>query len=305
MNDRQLDMVLGYLNEGAEIDEYDYMLESLNEMMEYSINESAMITSLLERDIEDHLKNMPLKSSNAFEKVQEIIKRFINWVKSLITKLKIKIRQLSVSIISKQIKKQIEKQKAIIKDMDPDTTITLGAAEFALLSSAAEVISLSEKEIQEEICYSDNEFSSAMNDVSFKNIKDRLTLIGVNLFSKLPYPIFALNINLANKFSKDLKKIPKEARSITVEEYVDLLNALPALCDNVSNVLEKCLKSYNELIKFANDSYKDADKATNEAMKFGTRLTNLTTALSTAALRVELVALKLCKKSLKNAKSNK
>ena len=146
MNDRQLDMVLGYLNEGTSIDNVDYMIESINEMVEQSIYESTMITSLLENEN----NNNKDKSDNKISlgtKIKEAIKRFINWVKTLITKLRLKMNQIGVKVMGKTIKRDIEKQKEIAKNLDQNATFKINMMEYALLDTATEIIDIDAEDI--------------------------------------------------------------------------------------------------------------------------------------------------------------
>lgn len=89
MNNAQLDMVLGYLNEGTEIDTIDFILESLNEeinsmMLEdvEVVNEGATIDK-----IKDLIANLIEKFKNFLKFIKEKVLVFIGTIKKAILKI--------------------------------------------------------------------------------------------------------------------------------------------------------------------------------------------------------------------------
>lgn len=88
MNDKQLDMVLGYLNEGTEIDEISWLMESINE----TINQFEFVN---EGKIGDKIKS-------AIDKIIEFIKKCIDRIIQFIKSIKdLAISKLKQARISK------------------------------------------------------------------------------------------------------------------------------------------------------------------------------------------------------------
>jgi hypothetical protein len=72
MNDKQLDMILGYLNEGTEINEADWLVESIKE----EINRFSFVNEKIEMLNEGALSTIK-------EKIGELIKKIIQMLKNL------------------------------------------------------------------------------------------------------------------------------------------------------------------------------------------------------------------------------
>jgi len=104
MNNKQLDMVLDYLNEGTEIDYDAFLLESLIESFDKNINdfdyfvESSEIIS--EGAFLDKAKGILSKIwefvKGAFEKVASIVKSFVSRIKTFIIKKKAEMQKKKV-----------------------------------------------------------------------------------------------------------------------------------------------------------------------------------------------------------------
>ena len=212
MNDRQLDMVLGYLNEGTSIDNTDYMIESINEMVEQSIYESTMITSLLED-----------KSDNKISlgtKIKEAIKRFINWVKTLITKLKMKMSQIGVKVMGKTIKKDIEKQKEIAKTLDKDAKVPFGKGEWLFLAYNELTVDINVEDVF-------GKDGKMLDNDDAKTLKD--------IFFETKYPTIALLLDakltslITKKFKPNEDKYYRD--TVSISEYIKILDRLPANVD--------------------------------------------------------------------------
>ena len=312
MNDRQLDMVLGYLNEGTSIDNTDYMIESINEMVEQSIYESTMIASLLENEN----NNNKDKSDNKISlgtKIKEAIKRFINWVKTLIAKLRLKMNQIGVKVMGKTIKRDIEKQKEIAKNLDQNATFKINMLEYELLDTGTEFIDID----VEDITFMGNidsvnvdslslNVDSAVEQASKNNIYKSFTTL-----MKFPTILLYISTPLANFISpnalkrKGISKEKLEAydkeRTISVRDYINFLNDIPALVDNAAKILDLCQKSYNESINEANKLYKEDPEKANNELKICTKIANFVTTLAGASIKAIMIATKLTKKPLKKA----
>lgn len=282
MNSRQLDMLLGYLNEGTEIDETEFMMESLNEMVQNCIYESNMITSLLEEDnVEEKSEK---KEIGLGTKIKEAIKKFINWVKSLITKLKIKIAQLNVKSLTKSLDKAITKQKEIAKNLDLNANVKLNPTESAIMFGFGQMLTLDVTKLSKEI---------ADNNYTINN--------SIKRFYKAPAPIVYMTSKLTNYFI--VKAYPENSLGDTVSlsEYLNILDELPPLAKNASKILDDNLKAYNDLLSIDKELYKEDPVEANKQIKIAIKVANIITLIATGSLKLLVAALKLAKKPLKNA----
>ena len=91
MNNKQLDMVLGYLNEGAEIDELEWLYESIQEEINNIlfedfeiVNEESENTGLLSK-LKESIKKVLEKLTNF---VKNIVTKVLNFFKSIVLKFK-------------------------------------------------------------------------------------------------------------------------------------------------------------------------------------------------------------------------
>lgn len=124
MNNKQLDMVLGYLNEGTEINEIEFMMESINETINQFefVNEDVEI--LNEGKIGDMIKTI-------ISKIVEFIKKFVsaigNFISAIINKITgastkkeiedtcTKMKNTPVEELNKNMKENEEKIKEEMK----------------------------------------------------------------------------------------------------------------------------------------------------------------------------------------------
>lgn len=98
MNDKQLDMVLEYLNENVEIDTVEFLYESLNEQLE-------------ELEFVDESKFID-KIKYTITKVIELIKTFIkNILDKIITFLKNASKKLLASKVKEKVQKMLNSEK--------------------------------------------------------------------------------------------------------------------------------------------------------------------------------------------------
>jgi hypothetical protein len=105
MNNKQLDMVLGYLNEGTEIDEISWLVESINE----TINQFDFVN-------EDSTDNLGFKN-----KIVSALKNIITKIKGLISGFFKKIKELINKIFKKnQNMPELKKELNEKKKNDPD-----------------------------------------------------------------------------------------------------------------------------------------------------------------------------------------
>ena len=105
MNNKQLDMVLGYLNEGTEIDEIEWLMESINETINQFefVNEDVEI--LNEGKVADKIKSV-------LHKIAEFIKSAFNKIKSLMDSLISKLMQYIQKAKNKLKEKKAMKEAA-------------------------------------------------------------------------------------------------------------------------------------------------------------------------------------------------
>jgi len=133
MNNKQLDMVLGYLNEGTEIDEIEFMVESINEEIKRFdfINEEVEILNE--------------------GKVVEFVKKLIEGVKVLISKLKnflvtkfakfIKlIREKASKLQDKTLSQRFKQAVSKLKSSNESTVLEASIADFENLMKEKYVI---------------------------------------------------------------------------------------------------------------------------------------------------------------------
>lgn len=268
MNNTQLDMVLEYLNEGTEIDSTQYMIESIDEMVENCFYESTMITSLLEADEEDSSEK---KEIGLGTKIIEGIKRFINWVKSLIAKLKNQIAKLAVKSLVPKIKSNVDNQLKQLANVDNNTEIKLSKFESFVLY--------------------ENEIFHSMyigNSMVVKRFKEE--------FSKTPKFMILMVPRLASVWNVRVIKAPTD--KITVGEYK---NKAPQITNHAStcySILESAMSIYNDAIKEANALYKDDPKEANNMLKEATKVMNDTTSISSGAIKAILTMYKLTSRKI-------
>lgn len=291
MNNTQLDMVLSYLNEGAEIDNNEFLIESINDFYEQSIYESNQFVNLLEVNA-------------TFEKVKESVKKFINWIRSLITKLKLKIKQMSVNILSKVLDKNIAKQKEAAKDADLDAKITLAPMEYLMLFHGTEMITIDDDKLEElymKTSKSNKELTETgdMDGMIYKTLKK---------FGKLPMPMLVLVTKLTDLAtnaaikSAGTEEKDKEERTITIQEYLDKLDDIKEAGENAKQVLEDALKSYDEMIQLANKFYNTNAQFGNKMLSTATGATRFIIDVSSGALKCITYATAVSAKHIKKSK---
>lgn len=300
MNNTQLDMVLGYLNEGTEINQYDFMMESLNEMVEQSIYESAMIDSLLEaydNDIEDaefrelnddntykdgnssKKKDERYKNKrNIIDKIGDAIGRFITWVGELITKLKAQIAKLKIKVLVPFIKKAVEKQKAKLKNDDPGKIIELSDFETWIL-------------FEDELTTKQSmlDFRASFNKIESENIKELIANV----------PIFIILLSPALVKNYNTKVSTTHSKEITVGEYLQKIDKLADKAKKCVNIIDDVLKDYNSAIAEAKKLRKeDPDKASKKLREDSAAVRNFTY-IATGAVKATMIMLKLVNKTIR------
>lgn len=306
MNNAQLDMVLDYLNEGRSIDSNEYMIESLNELYAISIQESEQFISLSEDAIaamkyKNRLDKVESHDDGMLVKIREAFKRFINWVKSIVTRIKIKIKQLSVNMLSKILEANIKKQKEIIKDIDPDAQITIDAIEYNILINAAKHVTLDKEKLKKFMEIRLN-FSK---DIPEDEKIEREILKMITAFAMLPYPVMPFFIKATDFVSDmitkkhDLYEQDKAMRTLTVGTYETILDNYSVLGNAVKNILKITLAEYKEIIGFAEELYKKDPITGNYLLSSCTNLTRFTTALASSTLQCVAYCISSSKKDLK------
>lgn len=279
MNNVQLDMVLGYLNEGTEIDKINFLVESLDEMVNEAFNESAMITSLLEADEEvidaEYREIEDEKKVGLGTKIVEAIKRFINWVKSLLAKLKNQITKLAVKSLVPMIEKNIRSQVKLLENADPNAKIKLSKFESAVL-------------YQNDLVDPDKNLIADYNTSVYSEFH--------KLFAKTPKFIILMSPKLATIWNVSVTKGAKD--TITVGKYIEKAKYLDEYAKSCWKNLEEAQAIYNKAIAEANKFYKEDPTEANKTISEATKIMNATTAIASGSIKSILTMLKLTKRKL-------
>ena len=279
MNNVQLDMVLGYLNEGTEIDEINFLVESLDEMVNEAFNESTMITSLLEAEDEiidaDYREIEDEKKVGLGTKIVEAIKRFINWVKSLLAKLKNQITKLAVKSLIPKIEKNVNKQLEQLKDADTNTEIKLNKFESAVL-------------YQNDLVDPDKNLFADSNTSVYSEFH--------KLFAKTPKFIILMSPKLATIWNVSFTKGAKV--TITIGKYIEKAKYLDEYAKLCWKNLDEAQTMYNKAITEANKFYKEDPTEANKTIKEATSIMNATTVIASGSIKSILTMLKLTGRKL-------
>ena len=93
MNDRQLDMVLGYLNEGTSIDEVYWLYESIQEEIDRFnfVNEDVEVVN--EGEIGEKIKS---SINKIIEFIQKCIDKILNFIRSIKNLIVLKSKQVRI-----------------------------------------------------------------------------------------------------------------------------------------------------------------------------------------------------------------
>ena len=261
MNNKQLDMVLGYLNEGTDIDRNEYLIESIDDFLNQIMYESEMITSLLEEDNnEEKDDNKDTNNIGLGTKIKETIKRFLNWLKKIITNIQLRINQLTTKLSSSVIKNQIDSCIKRAKNTDLKE-IAISPIAYTHINNLANFDLKSAVEGQQNVIKA----ISTLQKDTFTNLEEAKAYA-----ESMNIPVKDVIENI-----KNTEKDTQQFINVSVSEFVSLLEKIKGkLNDNFANSLKETIKYYNELYKTL-ASVKNADP----------RCTNIVLSSTTKAIR--------------------
>ena len=261
MNNKQLDMVLGYLNEGTDIDRNEYLIESIDDFLNQIMYESEMITSLLEEDNnEEKDDNKDTNNIGLGTKIKETIKRFLNWLKKIITNIQLRINQLTTKLSSSVIKNQIDSCIKRAKNTDLKE-IAISPIAYTHINNLANFDLKSAVEGQQNVIKA----ISTLQKGTFTNLEEAKAYA-----ESMNIPVKDVIENI-----KNTEKDTQQFINVSVSEFVSLLEKIKdKLNDNFANSLKETIKYYNELYKTL-ASVKNADP----------RCTNIVLSSTTKAIR--------------------
>lgn len=212
------------------------------------------------------------------EKIKLAIRRFIEWVKSLITKLKAQIAKLKIKALVPFIKKAVEKQKEKLKDTDSNKVIKLGDFETCIL-------------FEEEMTNNKGLLNIGSNMIN-KYMLEKLK----KYTSDIPSFIILLSPSLAEKSNVKVKVSRK--KEITVGEYLQKIDKLSYKAKECVNTIDGVLEAYNEAIREAKELYKEDSKAASDEIRGYSNAMRILTAIATGSVKATMLMLKLVNKNI-------
>jgi hypothetical protein len=181
MNNKQLDMVLGYLNEGTEIDQLSWLVESINEEINKftEINETYFVNESVGEKVKEILNKL-------WKFIKSLVNKALEFVKGIGTKLTGFIAKLKAKLSSK--KKESTNESVILESAKVKIPYYWCEADGEEVTSEVGALSTINNAIDEDDVWDalidaakftlhdipDDEFDSAINacDETFANIKN-------------------------------------------------------------------------------------------------------------------------------------
>lgn len=254
MNDRQLDMVLGYLNEGTQIDEIEWLMESINSL----INESYELNLLFEADIikfptkneqNDQNEEETAKSNNNISvgtKIKEAIRRFINWIKKIIVNLKATIAKFAGKFNKNYFNKCIDSMINQAEQFNKADKEYKGV--LASNKTTASLVRLYGIAKNNEAGKSFDRFIGSFDQMAKVDFQDNDTV------KRLSESI----VKASEEFSKNVKEYSSDKSGFDSDAYLHLLKTVKN-----NKAIETFLEFPDKLIKSYNAAYSQVAKIKN------------------------------------------
>ena len=282
MNNVQLDMVLGYLNEGTEIDTVDFLYESLNELIEESMYENYMIGEILEADNGENVQKVEIVKQS---KIKPMIDKFINWIKKVILNIKGVINQLTTKFSAAIVKKQIDTAIKNIKESSDDHVFVGKQTVYLLRDIANFDLEGRMKDLNTAL-----NFNGSIKDIA----KD------VDKAKEFAGPMKEFSFEKAMGVLKKELSDNNEEEKVSANEIIKLLeNTKSKISDAYVNSIKKFVESYNKIYKEV-ASIEDADpQAVNIIISGITHLCTESIKTSKFTLKIMSVILRVSNKDMK------
>jgi hypothetical protein len=239
-------------------------LYALDEALDYLNGTNCCTVDIALESMIDEIENFDIMTEGLKEigaNIKEAIRRLILKVKQVITKLKGKIKGLTIEALSAKLYKEATIQLKAVNSgkYDEDDTITAPAAMLScLLADSIDSDAISNLE------YLKDAFEDQKDDEDFKKLK-----VIFSVASKQPSILYKLVLTILQKKKHHADVVfgrgnPNSGR-ISVSEYKEVLENIIAITKEMPFFYSSLLKDYDTTLKGLDKLYKNASNVEEKA----------------------------------------